>query len=364
MPFLRLVRAWLSPAGTFEMALRITVSSVRFLAEAHTEAGPSWTSLHSRSGRRFRRFPLLRPRTALRRSPRGIDREVFTPGRPFIDIILDGRCPAVFPPPGHDVLVVPRPDRAVSHDFAGVLHPSPGVSPGCSPLFLRRRTRGLVASRCRSWGSTRFSCWGGGAGPESLAIADVVLYRSRAFTVPRVDFTPLGGFPPLAAFRRFRRQTTFPSSSKRVTALLASVDFHVSVCPSRLCSASGSVPGAHPCGCSLAYPPWALFPFEVTSSVLAFRWASSALGAFVALTRVTDPFGGVSDPAVQQNRAPCRLPSPCIRGPSRLGTPAYSSRVCLIRRMKLQGPVATTSGTSVFPTSPWPSRSLTRFHHC
>jgi hypothetical protein len=135
----------------------------------------------------------------------------------------------VFPPPGHDVLVVPRPDRAVSHDFAGVLHPSPGVSPGCSPLFLRRRTRGLVASRCRSWGSTRFLRWGGGAGPEGLAIADDVSYRSHAFTLPRVDFTPLGGFPPLAAFRCFHRQTTFPSSSKRVTALLASVDFHVSV---------------------------------------------------------------------------------------------------------------------------------------
>jgi hypothetical protein len=228
LPFLRLVRAWLSPAGTFEVALRITVSSVRFLAVALAEAGPSWTSLHSRTGRRFRRFLLLRPRTALRRSPRGIDREVLTPGRPFIDIILDGRCPAVFPLPGFDVLVEPRSDLAVLHDFAGVLHPSSGVSPDCSPLFLRRRTRGLVASRCQSWGSTRFLRWGGGAGPESDVIADVVLHRSRAVALPRVDFTPLGGFPPFAA-SDVAIVTDVAVVSKRVTALLASVDLHVSV---------------------------------------------------------------------------------------------------------------------------------------
>jgi hypothetical protein len=244
----------------------------------------------------------------------------------------------VFPPPGHDVLVVPRPDRAVSHDFAGVLHPSPGVSPGCSPLFLRRRTRGLVASRCRSWGSTRFLRWGGGAGPEGLAIADDVSYRSHAFTLPRVDFTPLGGFPPLAAFRCCHRQTTFPSSSKRVTrapCLRGLSRFRAVL--------RGFAPRAGPYRARiLADVRWPTLPGPCSPSRSLHRFLrsdglrrhsvpSSPVPVF------TDPFGGVPGPALLQNRAPCRVPSPCIRGPSRLGTPAYSSRVCLIRRMKLHG---------------------------
>jgi hypothetical protein len=179
--------------------------------------------------------------------------------------------------------------------------------------------------------------WGGGAGPESSVIADVVLYRSRAVALPRVDFTPLGGFPPLAAFRCCHRQTTFPSSSKRVTALLASVDFHVSVRSFEALLRERVRTERASLRMFAGLPSLGLVPLRGH-----FVGSCVPMG-FVGTRCLRCPYpfhrsvrwGTRSCTSAESRSVPCS--EPCIRGPSRLGTPASSSRVCLIRRMKLQG---------------------------
>jgi hypothetical protein len=139
---------------------------------------------------------------------------------------------------------VPRLPASESRSARVVLHHLGG--------FLRSEGRGLVASRCQSWGSPRF----------------VLAHSPRRFSHPPKDSTrpqphhvtvavaPLP-FPPaaLAFSDRFRCQNR-PSK----------------VCPtgapaSRLCSAAESVTPSGRCQPGAPYPSWASFPFKVLPEV-------------------------------------------------------------------------------------------------
>lgn len=170
---------------------------------------------------------------------------------PFIDLIPGVRLPAVFPPLRTRAA---SSNRVPTSSFCTT---SSVFSAACQGSHLAtrhrsgwRRTRGLVASRCQSWGSMRFCASSGGAGPMSDTIAGIVHRRTRGLAVPRIECS----YPP---------EDSPCSQPWRVTALLASSDFAappvrdlpeasvsrrlarvvpMGCCPSRPCSVSRSVP--------------------------------------------------------------------------------------------------------------------------
>lgn len=131
-------------------------------------------------------------------------------------------------------------------------------------------------------------------------------------------------------------------------------------CPSRLCSVSRYVPSSTVFGRSLAYPPWALFPFEVafmlflsvqpsSDDALHHRYSATAYRCI----RVR--------PILAVRRAPCRVRVLCARDPSFLGNPTSSSSVCTIRRMMPRRSVALPSRSTMFPsTTTSDARGVTR----
>jgi hypothetical protein len=104
---------------------------------------------------------------------------------PSIDIIL-GVCAVRGVATASEGGAEPRlaSDLAVSHSLAGLL---------------RQKTRRLVASCCRSWGSIRFVHPPGGASPRSFVIADDVPCWSPRAGVPASRFVPPEGVPSPAA---------------------------------------------------------------------------------------------------------------------------------------------------------------------
>jgi len=138
--------------------------------------------------------------------------------------------------------------------------------------------------------------------------------------------------------------------------------------PSRLCSADGSVPSHTVFGRTLAYPPWALFPFEVAfMSVLAFRpdfddalhHRHPAPAYRRNRVRPIHCCSTISRGSVR--RAPCRVLNLCTRDPSRLGSSTYSSSSFIIRRMMKRRSAAFLSHSSVFPSMKTSdSRGVTR----
>lgn len=194
-----------------------------------------------------------------------------------------------------------------------------------------RRTCGLVASRCQSWGSMRFCrrirwrqplerhhCW----------------HRSLLDTrtaIPRIDVLTPRRIPPICsrgASPRSLPPRTFRTPSIRDLPADSVASFVVRVVsmgrgPSRLCSADGSVPSHTVFGRTLAYPPWALFPFEVAfMSVLAFRPDSDdALHhrhpAFAYRCNRVHPIHCFTTTSRGSVRcAPCRVLNLCTRDPS------------------------------------------------
>jgi len=101
---------------------------------------------------------------------------------PFIDILPGVRFPRCCHRFGTRLPPDSRSDLTVSHGLAG---------------FLRRRTRGLVASRCRSWGSTRFHrAIGWLPAPSDSAIAGRFRCRSPRSGLPRIVFRTPRRTPP------------------------------------------------------------------------------------------------------------------------------------------------------------------------
>lgn len=169
----------------------------------------------------------------------------------------------------------------------------------------------------------RFVRSSGGVSPRSLTIADEVPCCSLGLAGPRIEVhtprrIPLtrsrGASPRSLPPRTFR----FPSICDLPDSTVASVAV-VAVSkgrgPSRPCSVSESVPSSTLFRCSLAYPPWALFPSEVAFCPMMPCITDSPrrhTAAFVSLRAV---------PGFLR-----------ARSPSRLGNPTYSSSVCSVRR--------------------------------
>lgn len=118
----------------------------------------------------------------------------------------------------------------------------------------------------------RFFDSSGGASPESVAIADIVPCWSRGLVVPRIEVRTPRRIPLTCS--RDASPRSLPPRTFRGPSIRDRPDNTVSSsavlavskgrCPSRPCSAGESVPSNTVFGRSLAYPPWALFPFEVT----------------------------------------------------------------------------------------------------
>lgn len=135
---------------------------------------------------------------------------------------------------------------------------------------LLARIRGLVASRCRSWGSLRFSPSSGWLRHPTLAIAGrCAAGHANSVSSQRVSYPSKDSPHPQPC----RVSTTVASlmSASRAASIAASLPLPASTCvsrlrdapPSRRCSADESVPAPAVSSEPPAYPFWALAPFEV-----------------------------------------------------------------------------------------------------
>jgi hypothetical protein len=188
-------------------------------------------------------------------------------------------------------------------------------------------------------------------------IADSSLLDTRTAT-PRIEVRTPRRIPPICSRgasprslppRTFRTPSIRDPPADSVSSLVILV-VSMGRRPSRLCSADGSVPSHTVFGRTLAYPPWALFPFEVAfMSVLAFRPSfddalhhrRSAPAYRCSRVRPSHCCSTISRGSVR--RAPCRVRVLRTRDPSCLGNPTYSSSGCIIQRMTLHRSAAATS---------------------
>lgn len=133
-----------------------------------------------------------------------------------------------------------------------------------------RRTRRLVASCCRSWGSTRFSAsarWS--LPPDRAHVTAPAPCRSPGGCLPRVALAPPGG--PSSPAAGARRRAPLPPrtffSRRSATSLAAPFpalplrSYRRGTGPPRPCSAGQSVPSPAVFGHPRACPPWA-FPLR------------------------------------------------------------------------------------------------------
>jgi len=243
-----------------------------------------------------------------------------------------------------------RSDLVVSHDLVGLLRRSPWFSPwllttvqgdeGLADLLHSAANRRV---RCVSFASS------GGVSPRSLTIAGVVPCCSLEWRLPRIEvhtprripLTRSRGASPRSLPPRTLRA---PSILDRPVSSVSSADVVVvskGRGPSRLCSVSESVPASTLFRCSLAYPPWALFPSEV-AFLPSFRKDRVS-----GMPCILDSPRWHTAAVVSLRAVPDFLRA---RSPSRLGNPTSSSSVCSIRRMLPRSSVAMPSRSSVFPS--------------
>jgi len=271
-----------------------------------------------------------------------------------------------------------RSDLVVSHDLVGLLHRLPGFF---SWLFVTVQDAEGLAGLLRPAANRRVRCVSfassGGARPGSVVIAGGIPCWSLGFAVPRIEVRTPRRIPPTHSFRRVSAAVMRCRTIEHVTVSLPPRTFQtpsirdlpdVSVSrfavpavsmgcrPSRLCSVSGSVPSSVVLGRSLAYPPWALFPFEVAfRSILsdrpnfddALHHRCSAPAYHCRCVRPIHCCSTISRGSVR--RAPCRVQFLCARDPSFLRNPTYSSSVCTIHRMMPRRLVAFPSRSAVLP---------------
>ena len=258
---------------------RLLFPSSRKVAEAR----PSWASLLSRTGRHLCRSRSISP-----------GRDYRPPLLGFVGVCTPVPFHRLHPrrSPSRGVATASDPSRSlesrsdpvVSHDLVGFLRRSPGFSPGFSSPF--EVTKDFRAC-CIPMPIIGFDAFLPPHPVEPAPVASSLLTASLAGHsdgwIPASKFVPPGGFPSPAAVTRLRvpcllglfafsRSATFPKGSVS-GSVLAVVSRGRR--PSRPCSAGESVPSSTLFRRSLAYPPWALFPFEVAfRSILADGRAS------------------------------------------------------------------------------------------
>ena len=237
-----------------------------------------------------------------------------------------------------------------------------------------------LADLLRSAANRRVRCVSsassGGVSPAGDVIADGVCCCSLGLAVPRIEVRTPRRIPPTCS--RSTSPWPLPPRTFRAPSIRDRPEESVSRfsvlavskgrCPSRLCSAGGSVPSKRRLKRLLAYPPWALFPFEVSfMSVLSFRpvfddalhHRRPALAYRRNRVRPIHCLSTIARGSVR--RAPCRVQVLCARDPSCLGNPTYSSSVCVILQMTPRRVVALPSHSSVFPSMKTSdSRGVTR----
>jgi hypothetical protein len=237
------------------------------------------------------RPPLLGFVTRFRRGP-------VLGNSPFIDLIPGVRLPAARHcwRPASDSMacrIAFRPRR-----FARPRRFSPPIAQAFTRLFLTIHGAEGLASLLHLAADRRVRCVSAvssrGASPGSPTIAGRVPCWSQRLRFPHSEVRTPRRILPACSSMCCHTSPTSPSESDRVTALLASSDFAflpirdrrddpvaglVPVVvsrgrgPPRLCSAGGSVPAHTVFGRVLAYPPWALFPFEVYFVAIPFGLA-------------------------------------------------------------------------------------------
>jgi len=142
-----------------------------------------------------------------------------------------------------------------------------------------RRIRGLVASRCRSWGSSRFALRPGGVGSlHRRPLLDVCTCRSRGCLLLAMRSYPSKDSPRSRPYCVSAADSllmfTFPQHPPHPNDTVTGAARHEEpreVASSGPFSELGSVPPSTVSSVRAAYPPWALIPSKVLRSLVSQR---------------------------------------------------------------------------------------------